>query len=343
MTYKILCCDGGGIRGLVTILLIQDLVKIREDFLDKANGFAGTSTGGVVALGLAKGVNLEDILNVYKNQGKEIFTQNTAIKKRGEKGKSALIKRRGLGVCKYSSVGLEKVATRLLQNSKLSDSRKMIAINTVQLWDGKSWQPRTLSNLGKNSFRNMSMVDALLATSAAPTFLPPHEIKKFGYFVDGGLFANNPSMSAVCEALGSGTVDKLSDIRVLSLGTGRNPQGIPPQVLNDKGYKPGHPLRWGALNWLWPKSWPKSKRLSAKVPPQALINLLLDCTSDNTTKEASKLLGDAYCRANVPLKQPYDLDDYAIKDIQGLEMLTRRYMKTKAWQNVRNWVSQNWS
>ena len=61
MTFKILCCDGGGIRGLVTALLIKDLDTHVKDFVANADGFAGTSTGGLIALGLAHGKSIDDI------------------------------------------------------------------------------------------------------------------------------------------------------------------------------------------------------------------------------------------------------------------------------------------
>ncbi len=59
MAFKILSSDGGGIRGLITVLLIQNL---DEDFdvISKADGFAGTSTGGLISLGLANGVAIKD-------------------------------------------------------------------------------------------------------------------------------------------------------------------------------------------------------------------------------------------------------------------------------------------
>ena len=68
MSFKILCCDGGGIRGVITALLIQDLDK-SFGIVAGANGFAGTSTGGLISLGLVNGVAIGDIVNVYENDG----------------------------------------------------------------------------------------------------------------------------------------------------------------------------------------------------------------------------------------------------------------------------------
>ncbi|MFP3617169.1 patatin-like phospholipase family protein, partial [Paraburkholderia sp. SIMBA_050] len=68
MTFKILSCDGGGIRGLITALLIQDLDR-RSQIIARADGFAGTSTGGLIALGLANGVSISEIVDIYRTKG----------------------------------------------------------------------------------------------------------------------------------------------------------------------------------------------------------------------------------------------------------------------------------
>lgn len=335
MTKKILCCDGGGIRGLITALLIQNLEEIFGNFIDQADGFAGTSTGGLIALGLARGEPIKDTVDIYKTKGAEIFTPNNWIGAKpdlGEPTDEALLAGPGVRVCQYKSDGLKKLAEELLGTAALRDSKKMVAVTAAQLWDegSESWQPRALSSLPKNDFRDVSMVDAALATSAAPTYFPPHEISEYlGYFVDGGLFANNPALTAVIEALRGGLVDDLSDVRVLSLGTGHDLQGIPPSVF--KKYKP---LDWGSSKWLWPSAW------GTHVPSMALISLMFDATAAGATAAADQLLGAAFCRADVPLDKPYALDDY--EHIADLEKWTADYMTGEAWREVHSWVEKNW-
>lgn len=336
MTYRILCCDGGGIRGLITALLIQNLKGSFTTFLDRTDGFAGTSTGGLIALGLARDVGIDEIVTCYKTKGEEIFTPNGWFRADAASAEAddaaALAAGPGKFVCQYKSDGLKKVAEGLLGAGRLSDAPKFIAVNAAQLWNPGSdaWEARTLSNTPNNAFREVSMVDAALATSAAPTYFPPHEISRhLGYFADGGVFANNPAMTAVGEALGSGLVDKPADIRVLSLGTGRNPQGIPPSVFDKH-----KPLNWGATTWLWPAAW------GGHVPAAALLALMMDATSESSTTVAEHLLGENFCRANVELDKPYAMDDY--KDIGILEDRTADYVKGEAWRKVRDWVEENW-
>ena len=73
--YRILSIDGGGIRGIVTTVVMQRLAATPglEGFLDKVDLIAGTSTGGLLALGIARGLDLEDIRNLYVEDGPKIF------------------------------------------------------------------------------------------------------------------------------------------------------------------------------------------------------------------------------------------------------------------------------
>lgn len=335
MTYKILCCDGGGIRGLITALLIQNLEETFKDAIDKADGFAGTSTGGLIALGLANQIPIRDIVEIYRTKGAEIFTPNGwngAKPQLGEPTEEELGAGPGMLSCQYKADGLKTLAETLFDIRKLSDCEKMVAVTSAQLWDdaAKAWRSRVLANTANNAFREITMVDAALATSAAPTYFPPHGIAEAAsYFADGGLFANNPVMSAVSEAIHGGHINAFEDVRVLSLGTGQDPQGIPPAIFDKYA-----PLSWGASKWLWPSAW------GTYVPGMALISLMFAATSDSATTQAEQLLQENFCRANVPLNAPYALDD--IKNIADLEAATQRYMAGAAWSEVCEWIEVNW-
>ena len=73
--YRILALDGGGIRGLITVVMMQDLAKEAglTNWLDKMDLVAGTSTGGILALAIAKGVDLNLMRELYENKGKSVF------------------------------------------------------------------------------------------------------------------------------------------------------------------------------------------------------------------------------------------------------------------------------
>jgi hypothetical protein len=115
---------------------------------------------------------------------------------------------------------------------------------------------------------------------------------------------------------------------MLSLGTGANPVGVPPSSVPD-------PLAWGVTHWLWPFS-------NGPVPATALLNLTMDATADLAAIQAQQLLGNNYMRGNVPLSQPFALDDY--KNVGELVSATQSYIAhSPEWAAVRSWVEQNWA
>ena len=67
--YRILSLDGGGIRGVLTVVLMQRLAEEAGlgDWIDSADLLAGTSTGGLIALGLARGIPLEELREVFES------------------------------------------------------------------------------------------------------------------------------------------------------------------------------------------------------------------------------------------------------------------------------------
>lgn len=331
MTFKIICCDGGGIRGLMTALLLKDLDQ-RFGVIAKADGFAGTSTGGLIALGLANNTLIDKIIQIYETKGSTIFEPNGWILEEKEKERPVpqSIEELGAGPgvlsCQYTNTGLISIAQTLFGNNTLSKAEKYVAIITARLWNGKSWEPATFSNAAGNAYANVMMWDAALATSAAPTYFPPHQIGNLGYFADGGTYANNPCMSAIADALKSKRADALENVFALSLGTGLMPQGIPPSSI-------AAPLKWGINHWMWPSSYDK-------VPGSALLKLMMDCTSQAVAVEAKNLLSGNFCRGNVPMSEEIDLDDW--KKVDALEQYARTYMGSDEWQRVRDWVEKNW-
>lgn len=74
--YKILSLDGGGIRGLLTAILLERLEEAVPGWLDKADLLAGTSTGGIIALGLAHGLTPRELRGLYEKRGKKIFNDS---------------------------------------------------------------------------------------------------------------------------------------------------------------------------------------------------------------------------------------------------------------------------
>lgn len=333
MAFKLLCCDGGGIRGLMTALLIQDLDR-RFGVIGKADGFAGTSTGGLIALALARGQSIDALVEIYLKDGSTIFEPNGWLAdERSEgphpdepEGVKALESGPGFLSCQYRNDGLAGLAKQLLGPGTLAETDPYVAVNSARLWDGSSWQGATLSNAAHNPYRDVKLHDAALATSAAPTYFPPHAIPGLGFFADGGTFANNPCMTALADAFAGKRFASLDDTVTLSLGTGVVPTGIRPGAVSD-------PLDWGVTHWMWPWSFDK-------VPSMALLDLMMACTSQAATRQARDLLASRFCRGNVTLTRAIPLD--AWQQVDALQKDAEQYMQGAEWAGVRAWVQQHW-
>ncbi|MBP7275246.1 MAG: patatin-like phospholipase family protein, partial [Kiritimatiellae bacterium] len=71
--YRILSLDGGGIRGLLTLILLERLERERPGWLGRVNLLSGASTGGIIALGIAHGVPMAELRALYEHKAREIF------------------------------------------------------------------------------------------------------------------------------------------------------------------------------------------------------------------------------------------------------------------------------
>ncbi|MGH9638676.1 MAG: patatin-like phospholipase family protein, partial [Bryobacteraceae bacterium] len=217
-TYRILALDGGGIRGLYTAILLNRLAKEVPGFTNRADLLAGTSTGGILALGLAWGIPVEALIYLYKNRGAGIFARG------------AWHELRDLGDlvgAKYDNKDLVHLARVAFGNSTLDDLLpRHVLVPTFDLDNQakppnpRMWKPKFFHNFaGPDSDGAQKIADVVLRTSAAPTYFPVYQ-----GCVDGGVIANNPSMAAVAQALDAGTgKQQLNDLRVFSVGTGITP------------------------------------------------------------------------------------------------------------------------
>ncbi|GGA18432.1 patatin-like phospholipase family protein [Okeania sp. KiyG1] len=354
--FLILTCDGGGIRGLITAMILQELDK-QVPFLNKIDVFSGTSTGGIIALGLASGVPISKLVNIYANPGNcsQIFNPyNPGAKidrlsvekftKSLDNSKEFAGIAEIIGIIdkllyvKYDNTGLKNV----LENNLTSPSKSLanldhkVLVTTFQLDNtadpnNQSWRPLTLDNLPNNLFNSQdtSILDAALCTSAAPTYFPPYQHPSYGLCVDGGVFANNPSILALARVLGSGILGKrnIQNIRMLSIGTGTTQSYLPPS------YQPDGPLRYGPATWLWPEA-------VGHTPRIPLLSILMDGSSILDDFEAEMLLGEQqYQRINVQLTENIPLD--GCSNIGNMQRLVNSYVGSPEWNKKKEWVKNN--
>lgn len=216
MTFNILCLSGGGFLGLYTAAVLAELeAEAGRPILQCFDLVAGTSVGGIIALGLAAGTSAGDIRDAIRTNGGAIFSTRRAPQ-------SGLQKKAALALnaarAKYRVEPLRRVIEEVVPaGTRLGDLKHRVMVTAVNLTKGG---PQVFKTDHHENFKRdwkLSVTDVALATSAAPTFFPLHRMDG-QLFADGGLYANAPDLLALHEAqhfLGQ----RIENIRLLSIGT----------------------------------------------------------------------------------------------------------------------------
>jgi uncharacterized protein len=279
--FKILSLDGGGIRGIYTAELLR---RCEETFCngrplaDYFDMIAGTSTGGIIALGLGISISTSDIVSFYRDDGRAIFPPlPTWAPSRWWRFCRALRRAR------LNHEALERALKDRFKDDVLGDSTARLVIPAFMM-------PKTEIAVFKTDHHEDFQNDHLTpmwrvarATSAAPTYLKGHEHEESGrIFIDGGVWANNPVMAALVDAVSAYDV-AFEQIEIMSIGTGNAPF-----ELQRKG------VLGGLIAW------------------KEAIKAAMFLTTDNATAQAKLLLGPDRCLRIEPEEadSSIDLDDY---------------------------------
>ena len=212
--FKILSIDGGGIKGLYSSTIIEHLERKYEcSMSDYFDMICGTSTGGIIALALSLKIPASTLSDLYINKGAEIFPYK----------KYRFLKQLFWGG-KYSDANLKKNLEGVFKDAKIGDSNNLLCIPTYSLTDARPWVFKFDHKEGGLDRDNKAKyVDVALSTSAAPTYLPLCEIDYYDnkQFIDGGVWANNPTMVGLIEALKFfvGKTKEYDSIEILSVSS----------------------------------------------------------------------------------------------------------------------------
>lgn len=240
--FRILSIDGGGIRGIFPAAVLSAMEGRYLDGDSVAGYFdliAGTSTGGIIAIGLGAGLTATEILQLYLEDGREIFPP------RGRLGR--IWNARRIVTHIYDRQKLEDHLLRRLGSRTLRDSTSRLCIPSCDGTHGDVWVYKTPHHPDYQMDASRRMVDVALATSAAPTYFQPME--GGGYrLLDGGLWANNPIMVSVVEALTALGAPRRR-IRVLSLGCGSEPYRVGRWKVIAGGQLSWRDLIFGAMHY----------------------------------------------------------------------------------------------
>jgi patatin-like phospholipase/acyl hydrolase len=284
--FRVLSLDGGGVRGYLTAIILAhietELNKAFKPEIPLGHRFdliAGTSIGGITALGLAIGKKASEILELYEKQLRLVFE----FREQPWIGSKS----------KYTNTMLRKMLREFFEDKVLKEVNVPVCITSVSLPLG---EPSFYRSYYENAKRlNEKLRDIALATSAAPSYFPAYKPVDFtvgDYQIDGGVCANNPAVVAIIESLKyfqtplrpcAVKPNNHPDIVMLSLGTGKQ-NGMP--------YKARDMFEASPRDWA-----------------PFITDVIFESQAVMTDEIAGYLLGQNYLRINPQLKVPIQLDD----------------------------------
>lgn len=252
-SYRVLALDGGGIRGLIPAQVLKEIERrTGRRIAEMFDLVAGTSTGGILALGLTKPddagkpqFTAADMCELYLNDGRKIFPRSILRK---------LTTLDGFADARYPSAPIERILAERFGDVMLSRALTEVVIPSYDLSaPGPYFFKREYARNEREDW-DVPMKLVARATSAAPTYFNPAVLPAAdGHgdhaLVDGGTFANNPTLSGYVDALRLSGQRHIARIVVVSIGTGQPPQTpgsgpIPIEATHATGF--------GLLKWARP-------------------------------------------------------------------------------------------
>lgn len=287
---KVLCIDGGGIRGLIPALVLAEIeLRTGRRTADMVDLIAGTSTGGLLACGLTRPgsdgrprFGAEELAGIYLEEGPRIFRRDTL--KRVTSADGWLDER-------YDDDALNAALARYLEDARLSDALTEVLVTAYEIHDRFAFFFRSARARTDPAY-DFPMVHVARATAAAPSYFEPARVTDVAGartypLVDGGVYAVNPSMCAYADVLRDGEIELM-----LSLGTGER----------TRAYTYAEARNWGRLEWAKP-----------------VLDIVFDGVADTIEFQAGRLMGDRYVRLQSPLVDASDdFDDASRANLAAL-------------------------
>jgi uncharacterized protein len=292
---KVLCIDGGGIRGLIPALVLAEIERrTGRRIAELVDLVAGTSTGGILACGLTRPgpdgrplYSAEELAGIYVEEGPKIFRRS-------------LLKRifsvEGWIDERYEDDGLNRALDRYLAEARLSDALADVLVTAYDIHDRFAFFFRSARARNDPAY-DFPLVRVARATAAAPSYFEPAEVTDVAGtrtypLIDGGVYAVNPAMCAYADVAGGGRAHEPE--LMLALGTGSH----------TRAYTFEQTRTWGQLEWARP-----------------VLDMVFDGVADTIDFEARKLMGDRYIRLQTELEiASDDLDDATASNLAALRM-----------------------
>ena len=297
--HQILALSGGGFRGVFTAaFLARCEQEWAFDWHERFQLFAGTSVGALLAAGLAAGRSPADLLEAMKTHGKTIFPARLLHRPR-----------RLFGGAPFRTAPLKAAAEQVLGEHKdtlLSEFPGRLVVTAVDYSRGKTILFAS-AGLAGNAASRVTIVDAILASAAAPTFFPMVKIGAYE-FADGGLVANAPDLVALIEAMRHQRVE-VDRSYMLSIGTASWSEGV---VLRKK---PGRP---GIIGSVWGRK---------------LVQTIMAAQEDLALQQMGVLLSDRHVRID---REPDRLRAAEIRDMDNASdkaFIALQQVANQAWDH----------
>lgn len=304
---RILTLDGGGIRGLITALWLEGVDNAltqagKPGIRNRFDLCAGSSSGALIACGLAFGMTPRQIVALYHEQHRRIFP---GIARRLW-SRTGRLYSQGPSAPKYDARGLDQVLHEVFGRTTLGELNPPVMVTG---YDTLSRSPIIFKSF-KPEHRDLPVWQVCRASASAPTYFPAFGMtveSKACSMIDGGVVANNPTALAIAEAMRRDQgVDRCSDLVVLSVGSGARNRPISLREAQE----------WGALEWAVP-----------------IIDVLFDGSTDSVDYIARHLVGDGYFRMQTDLTIGADsTDDASTTNMAALEQLAADYLHRESTQ-----------
>jgi patatin-like phospholipase/acyl hydrolase len=235
--FRILSLDGGGLLGAFSAAVLASLERqTGRKIVEHFDLITGTSTGGLIAIGLGMGASAQQILDFYRKDGAKIFPKTGRV--------GGWVRTLGnIFSAKFKPGPLRQAVSEVVSDQPLRQARTRLAIPSYQAVPGRVYIFKTPHNPQGRGVQDADIpaIDVALATSAAPTYFPAHRVEPGGIlkgvFIDGGVWANCPAMVGIVEAVAF-CGQRLEDLDMLSISTTNFPFAI------------GHQAKgWGYWRW----------------------------------------------------------------------------------------------
>ena len=281
--FYILSIDGGGLRGVFAAHVLKRVEEeLQVDWHDRFGLIAGTSTGSILAAGLACGESAAALIELYKDQGCAVFKPHPLARP----------DRLRLFRSRYGDRRLKELLEQVFKDMALGQVAVPLIVPAVDLVNGCVHVFKSKYHGGFVRDPNVRVADAVLASCSAPTYFNPHLVADKYFLADGGLWANNPSLVALVDAHHRLRIP-LEDLRILSIGTGTSKAFYPLSAGGKWRDRLCDLLGWGFLT-----RWRGSR----------LLDLILNLQSENAHNTVCLLLNERPLEPKQVLRVTFESD-----------------------------------